>query len=169
MIVRDCTLADLPAVQSIYGHHALHGFGTFEEEPPTLEDMTARFTRIASHPSRFPYLVATDDAGSRVLGFAYCSEFRMRSAYRHTCEDSVYIAPDAIRSGVGRALLGPLVDRSRAAGFREMLAVIGDSKNAGSIGLHRAFGFEPVGTFRNVGYKLGRWVDVVLMQFTLVR
>lgn len=169
MIIRDCTLADLPAVQSIYGHHALHGFGTFEEEPPSLQEMTARYTRIVSHPSRFPYLVAADEAGGRVLGFAYASEFRTRSAYRHTCEDSVYIAPEAIRTGVGRALLAPLIERCRAAGLREMLAVIGDSENAGSIGLHRSFGFEPVGTFRNVGYKLGRWVDVVLMQLTLVR
>ncbi|MBV6425009.1 MAG: L-methionine sulfoximine/L-methionine sulfone acetyltransferase [Steroidobacteraceae bacterium] len=164
MEVRACVTADLPAVQAIYAHHVLHGTGTFEEVPPTLAEMTARHEHIVAD-GRFPFLVAID--GGRVIGYAYATEFRARSAYRHTCESSVYIAPDALRRGVGHALMHAVIDQCRAHGFREMLAVIGDSQNHASIGLHNALGFAHAGTFHDVGYKFGRWLDVVLMQLSL--
>lgn len=161
MQVRACTLADLPAVQAIYAHHVLHGTGTFEEVPPSVEEMTARWRQITAN-ERFPFLVA--EADGQVIGFAYASEFRARAAYRHTCESSVYIAPEAQRRGVGHALMHEVIAVCTARGLREMLAVIGDSQNYASIGLHGALGFAHVGTFHNVGYKFDRWLDVVLMQ-----
>ena len=164
MQVRACTLADLPAVQAIYGHHVLTGTASFELEAPSLGEMTARFRHVADE-ARYPFLVAQDD--SRVLGFAYASEFRARPAYRHTCENSVYVAPDSQRRGAGLALMRALIPACEARGLREMLAVIGDAENVGSIGLHRQLGFVQVGTFRNVGFKFGRWLDVVLMQLSM--
>ncbi|HEY8509081.1 MAG TPA: GNAT family N-acetyltransferase [Steroidobacteraceae bacterium] len=161
--VRDCAPADIAAVQEIYAHHVLHGFGTFEEEPPTVEEMLRRFNAIRA--SNFPYLVAQIDG--RVVGYAYAGPFRTRAAYRFTCEDSVYIAPDAQRRGVGLALMTELIARCEQRGMLQMLAVIGDSDNAGSIGLHRKLGFDHVGLLSNVGFKFGRWVDVVLMQKAL--
>lgn len=164
MEVRACAAADLPAVQAIYAHHVLHGTGTFEEVPPTLEEMAARHARIVAN-ARFPFLVAVEDGA--ILGFAYATEFRQRAAYRHTCESSVYIAPDAQRRGIGYALMHEVIARCSAQGLREMLAVIGDTHNHASIGLHAALGFAPVGTLHNVGHKFGRWIDVVLMQRSL--
>ena len=164
MEVRACTAADLPAVQAIYAHHVLHGTGTFEEVPPTLDEMTARHARIVAN-ARFPFLVAAEDGV--ILGFAYATEFRQRAAYRHTCESSVYIAPDAQRRGIGYALMREVIDRCTTQGLREMLAVIGDTQNYASIGLHAALGFAHVGTFHNVGHKFDRWIDVVLMQRSL--
>lgn len=164
MDVRACTSQDLPAVQAIYAHHVLHGTGTFEEVPPTLEEMTARHARIVAN-DRFPFLVAVEDG--TVLGFAYATEFRQRAAYRHTCESSVYIAPGAQRRGIGYALMHEVIAACTARGLREVLALIGDSQNYASIGLHAALGFAPVGTFHNVGFKFDRWVDVVLMQRSL--
>lgn len=163
--VRACTPADLPAVQAIYAREVLHGTGTFEEVPPTLDEISARWRYITAD-DRFPYLVAQD--GDRLVGFAYANEFRQRSAYRYTCESSVYIVPDAQRRGVGHALMREIIALSAARGLREMLAVIGDSQNYASIGLHGALGFAHVGTFHKVGYKFDRWIDVVLMQRTLV-
>lgn len=151
-------------MQAIYAHHVLTGLGTFEEIPPDLAEMTARFRRITG--AGWPYLVAAD-AGGAILGYAYASEFRLRSGYRHTCENSVYIAPAAQRRGVGLALMREIIRLVVARDQREMLALIGDSDNHASIGLHRALGFEHVGTFRNVGLKFGRWVDVVMMQRSL--
>lgn len=161
MQVRACTLADLPAVQAIYAHHVQNGTGTFEEVPPSVEEMTARWRQITAD-ERFPFLVA--EADGQVIGFAYASEFRARAAYRYTCESSVYIAPEAQRRGVGHALMHEVIALCAARDLREMLAVIGDSQNYASIGLHGALGFAHVGTFHNVGYKFGRWLDVVLMQ-----
>jgi len=164
MEVRACTSQDLPAVQAIYAHHVLHGTGTFEEVPPSLEEMTARHAGIVAN-DRFPFLVAVQDGA--VLGFAYASAFGDRAAYRYTCESSVYIAPDAQRRGIGHALMDQVIAQCTARGLREMLAVIGDSQNYASIGLHAALGFAHVGTFPNVGWKFERWIDVVLMQRSL--
>lgn len=160
VVVRDSTDADMAAVQTIYAHHVAHGLGTFEETPPDLAEMAAR--RDALIAGGFPYLVAERDG--RILGFAYAGPYRARSAYRHTAEDTIYVAPDAHRQGIGAALLTVVIERCAALGLRQMIAVIGDSGNAGSIGLHARLGFAEAGLLRSVGFKHGRWVDVVLMQ-----
>ena len=160
MIVRPATEGDAAALAEIYGHAVLHGFGTFEEEPPSAADMNAR--RRAVTDQGLPYLVA-EDAG-RVLGFAYAAPFRPRAAYRYTLEDSVYVAPDAAGKGVGRTVLRAVIEACEALGVRQLMAVIGDSENAASIGLHRSLGFEQTGVGRSVGFKHGRWVDIVHMQ-----
>jgi phosphinothricin acetyltransferase len=163
MLIRPAAEADAEALAAIYGHHVLHGFGTFEEAPPSPAEMDQRRRNIVQHG--LPYLVA-EEAG-QVLGYAYAAPFRARAAYRYTVEDSVYIAPDAIGRGVGRAVLSAVLDACEAMGLRQVLAVIGGSENAASIGLHRALGFEHAGVGRNVGYKHRRWVDVVWMQKAL--
>ena len=154
---------DLPAITAIYAHHVLHGTGTFEIEPPPLADMTARRAEVLSRS--LPWLVAEQDGA--LLGFAYANWFKPRPAYRFSAEDSIYVAPDAHGKGLGRALLTALLAHSQAAGVRQMLAVIGDSDNLGSIGVHRAMGFEQTGLMRAVGWKHGAWRDVVLMQRSL--
>jgi phosphinothricin acetyltransferase len=163
MDIRACTVADLDGVQAIYAHHVRTGFGTFEEEPPSVAEMRQRFEALVAHD--FPFLVAVIDG--RLAGYAYAGPFRPRAAYRHTCETSVYVAADAQRQGVGRELMLRVIGECQRLGKRQMLAVIGDSANAASIGLHTALGFEPVGVFKNIGYKFGRWVNVVLMQRAL--
>lgn len=163
MIIRAATAADADALAAIYGHHVLHGFGTFEEEPPSAAEMETRRAAIAARG--LPYLVA-EEAG-QVLGFAYAGPFRPRQAYRYTVEDSVYIAPDAVGRGVGRAVLSAVIAACEALGVRQVVAVIGDSGNAASIGLHRALGFEDAGVGRSFGFKHGRWVDIVWMQKSL--
>lgn len=160
MLIRTATPADLPAITAIYAHHVTHGTGSFELAPPGLAEMRSRFDSIAQ--AGFAYLVA--EADGVVLGYAYVSHFRTRPAYRFTVEDSIYVAPGAVGRGVGRALLERLVADATAAGMRQMLAVIGDSANAGSIALHRACGFNHAGAFRDVGWKAGAWRDIVLMQ-----
>src|SRR5262249_13849545 len=145
---------------SIYGHHVLHGFGTFEEVPPTPEDMAGRRAEVVQWG--LPYLVA--EADGRVLGFAYAGLFRPRAAYRYTVEDSVYVAPDALGRGVGKAVLSAVLAQCEAMGLRQVMAVIGDRENASSIGLHRALGFEPAGICKSVGFKHGRWLDTIWMQ-----
>jgi phosphinothricin acetyltransferase len=162
-IIRPAGRADMRRAQEIYAAHVMTGTGTFEEVPPDLDEMCRR--REAVLEARLPYLVAEENGA--ILGFAYATRYRPRSAYRHTAEDSVYVDPSAIGRGAGRALLGKVLELSAAAGYREMLAVIGDSGNAASIRLHAALGFRPVGTFRNVGLKFGRWLDTVLMQRSL--
>lgn len=162
--VRDATEADIPVIAEIYGHHVRFGLGTFEETPPSPEEMRQRHAEIAGRG--LPWLVAVDRRG-RVLGYAYAALYRLRSAYRYTLEDSIYVAPEAQRHGVGLTLLQALIARCTAAGYRQMVAVIGDSGNAGSIGVHARAGFERIGTFTAVGYKQARWVDVVLMQRAL--
>lgn len=163
ILVRDAQEADMPAIQAIYTHHVLHGLASFEETPPGVEEMLAR--RQAVLGLGLPYLAA--EAGSRIVGYSYASSYRPRPAYRHTVEDSVYVAPGEAGRGIGGALLAALIARCEAGPWRQMLAVIGDSGNAGSVALHRRFGFEPVGTLRSVGFKHGRWVDTVLMQRSL--
>ena len=163
MQIRPATLADLAAVQAIYAHHVLHGLGTFETDPPAPEEIERRFMQITG--DGFPYLIAAE--AGRVLGFAYANHFRTRAAYRNTVEDSIYIAADAMGRGVGTALLDALIERCAALGLRQMLALIGDSANAGSIGVHRRCGFEHTGVMTAVGRKFDRWVDVVIMQRAL--
>lgn len=161
--LRPATADDLPAITAIYAHHVLHGLASFETEAPTLAEMTRRFTAITD--AGYPYLVAVDDG--RVAGYAYANVYRTRPAYRHTVEDSIYLASGAAGRGLGRALLTRLIDECAQRGYRQMLAVIGDSANAASIGLHRACGFEMKCVLDAVGFKFGRWVDSVFMQRTL--
>lgn len=163
MIIRSVAPADLPSCRAIYGHAAVHGTGTFEETAPDLDEMERRMAAVLAHG--LPYLVAEEDG--RVLGFAYAAPFRLRAAYRYTVEDSVYVAPDAHGRGVGKALLGAVLDACAALGLHQILAVIGDTGNAGSIGLHRACGFELVGISPGLGFKFGRFIDVVFMQKAL--
>ena len=165
MEVRPATQADLPEIQSIYAHHVLHGTGTFEEVPPSVEEIAERFQKVTSHG--WSWLVATDATG--VLGYAYYTQFRDRSAYRYCVEDSVYVREDVRGQGVGKALVARLIQDATAAGMRQMIAVIGDSENVGSIGVHASLGFHMVGTMRAVGVKFGRWLDVVSMQRALGR
>lgn len=162
-ILRPSQEPDLPAITAIYGHHVLHGSGTFETEPPTLADMRARRAEVLAR--HLPFLVAEE--GGHIVGFAYCNWFKPRPAYRFSAEDSIYLAPDAHRRGLGRALLAELAAQAQAAGVRKLIAVIGDSANAGSIGVHRSVGFEQVGVLKSCGWKFERWLDVVLMEKTL--
>ena len=163
MIIRPATVGDAPAVAAIYGHHVLHGFGTFEEIPPSEDEIGRRIAAVLDRG--LPYLVA--ELAGEVIGFAYGAPFRPRAAYRYTVEDSVYIAPEAIGKGVGKALVARVIADCEALGLRQMVAVIGDSANAGSIGLHRSLGFEHAGIGRAFGFKHGRWVDIVWMQRAL--
>ena len=165
MLIRDAIQADLPAMTAIYAHHVLHGAGTFEEVPPDQADMAARMKKVLGGPGN-AWLVAEDEAG-RVSAYAYYGAFRERSAYRFTVENSIYVRDDVRGQGVGKALVAELIARAEAAGFRQMIAVIGDSENVGSIGLHVSLGFKQIGTMRAVGMKFGRWVDVVTMQLSL--
>jgi len=158
--IRPSTDRDLPEITAIYGHHVLHGTGTFETTPPSESDMAARRADVLA--KGLPYLVVED--GGRVLGFAYCQWFKPRPAYRFSAEDSIYLHPDAAGKGLGRALLAELAARAEAVGIRKLIAVIGDSGNAGSIGVHKALGFSPVGQFKSCGWKFGRWLDIVLME-----
>ncbi len=161
--IRDATDDDLVAVQAIYAHHVNHGLASFEEVPPDVEEIARR--RDVARQNRLPYVVAEIDG--EVQGFAYASPFRDRPAYRYTVEDSVYVAPDAVGAGIGSALLSAVIDRCAEQGFRQMVAVIGDSANDASIGLHAKHGFEQAGMMRAVGFKFGRWVDSVRMQRAL--
>ena len=161
--LRPAGASDFTSIHAIYRHHVLNGLGSFEEQPPELAEMQRRHGDVVAHG--LPYLVALAD--DKLLGYAYAAPFRARSAYRFTVEDSVYIAPEAIGHGVGRALLTAVIERCTGLGKRQMIAVIGDSGNAGSIALHRALGFSPPMTLHGVGFKFGRWVDIVLMQRAL--
>ena len=154
---------DLDAITRIYGHHVLHGTGTFETTPPSLADMTARRADVLS--KGLPWLVVED--GGQVLGFAYGNWFKPRPAYRFSVEDSIYMDPASHGKGLGRALLTELMTALERGGVRKVMAVIGDSANAGSIGVHTALGFETVGVVQSCGWKFDRWLDIVLMQKTL--
>jgi L-amino acid N-acyltransferase YncA len=160
MSVRPATAADAPALAELYAHHVLNGAGTFEEIPPGVTEMEVRLHNVRARG--LPWVVA-EEAG-RLLAFAYAAPYRLRSAYRYAVEDSVYVAPDAQRRGLGRATLQRVIEDCEALGMRRMVAVIGDSANAGSHALHAALGFVPAGVLPAVGYKQGRWLDVVLMQ-----
>ncbi len=154
---------DLPEIQAIYAHHVLHGAGTFEEVPPSVEEIEARFARVTRRG--WSWLVAADATG--VLGYAYYTQFRDRIAYRFTAENSIYVREDVRGQGVGKALVARLLEDAEQAGFRQMLAVIGDADNVGSIGVHASLGFRKAGQMRSVGFKFGRWVDSVYMQRAL--
>lgn len=160
LIVRPSTAEDLPAITRIYGHLVLHGTGTFELEAPDEPEMARRRDDVLG--KGLPWLVAERDG--QLLGYAYANHFRPRRAYRFCLEDSIYLDPAAQGKGVGRILLAELLSQCEARGARQMLAVIGDSANAGSIGVHRACGFEAAGLFKSAGWKFDRWLDVVLMQ-----
>ena len=162
-IIRPSRDADLPAITAIYAHHVLYGTGTFETTPPTENEMAARRADVLA--KGLPFLVA-EDAG-RVLGYAYCQWFKPRPAYRFSAEDSIYMDPDAAGKGLGRQLLTALADEAQSVGIRKLIAVIGDSANAGSVGVHRSLGFTPVGVFKSCGWKFGKWLDIVLMEKTL--
>ena len=163
ILVRPSADADIPGIARIYGHHVLNGLASFEEVAPPAEEMARRRADIVA--KGFPYLVA-EEAG-QVVGYAYCSGYRPRSGYRFSVEDSIYVAPGRGGAGIGSLLLPRLVDAATALGARQMIAVIGDSANHGSIRLHARFGFRHAGTLEAIGFKLGRWVDSVLMQRAL--
>lgn len=163
LLIRPSTEADLPAITTIYEHAVLHGTGTFELDVPDQAEMAKR--REAVLANGLPWLVAV--RGDQVLGYAYANFFRPRRAYRFCLEDSIYLHPDAQGQGVGKQLLVELMAQCEARGARQMLAVIGDSANAGSIGVHRSCGFEHTGVLKASGWKFGRWLDVVLMQRAL--
>jgi len=162
--VREAASHDFPGITRIYGHHVVHGLATFEDEPPSEDDMLRRYIEVQMH--RLPWLVA-EGGGGAVVGYAYAMPYRLRAAYRFTLEDSIYVAPDAMRRGVGCRLLSDLVERCTALGHRQMIAVIGDSANAASIRLHEKLGFRHVGMLPASGFKHNRWVDSVLMQRAL--
>jgi phosphinothricin acetyltransferase len=157
--VRESTVGDIAAIAAIYAEHVRTGLASFEETPPEAAEMAARRHRILARA--LPYLVA--DVDGSVIGFAYAGPFRERSAYRYTVENSVYVAARSRHRGVGRALLAALIERCTALGYRQMVAVIGDSANAPSIGLHAALSFRLAGVLPSAGFKLGRWVDCVIM------
>jgi len=154
---------DVAAITAIYAHHVLNGTGTFETEPPSAADMVARRADVLS--KKLPYLVAEVDG--EVLGFAYCNWFKPRPAYRFSAEDSIYMAEKARGKGLGAQLLAALSQAAQDVGVRKLIAVIGDSANAGSIGVHRAQGFTNVGVLKDCGWKFGQWRDVVLMEKSL--
>ena len=163
MNIRPATRQDLAAVTAIYAHHVLNGTGTFETDPPSESEMTQRWQDVQHNG--LPYLVAESDG--RVLGYAYANWFKPRPAYRFSAEDSIYLHPDAVGKGLGALLLNELLVQLEALGVRQVLAVIGDSNNMGSVGVHHKLGFERIGVMSSVGWKFGRWLDVVLMQKTL--
>jgi len=168
-LIRPVTTNDIDAITAIYRHHVLTGTASFEEVPPDAADMAARFAAIQERG--LPYLCLEDalepDSPPRLLGYAYAGPYRPRTAYRFTVEDSIYLAPEAAGRGYGKLLLARLIEECRARELREIVAVIGDSGNHASIGLHRRLGFRDVGILRQVGLKFGRWLDTVLMQLTL--
>ncbi len=161
--IRPARPADLPRIAAVYADAVLNGVASFELEPPDEAEMAARFARITG--AGLPWLAAEIDG--RLVGYAYAGPYRPRPAYRFTLENSVYVDPEARGAGVGHALLARLIDAAAALGCRRMIAVIGDSGNAASIGLHRALGFTPAGVLRSVGWKHGRWLDSVLMERAL--
>jgi phosphinothricin acetyltransferase len=160
LVVRRCTEQDMPEVREIYALEVLEGTASFELEPPSRADMSARFAAIDA--AGLPYLVAEQEG--RIAGYAYAGLYRPRPAYRHTVEDSVYVARWARRHGVGRALLEAVIQAATDRGMRQMIAIIGDSAHTASIRLHAQVGFRLVGTLEHVGWKFGRWLDTVIMQ-----
>lgn len=163
LTIRDAADRDVAAITAIYAGHVLHGSASFEEVPPDVDEIRRRFRDIRD--SGRPYLVA--EIGGRIVGYAYASAYRTRTAYRFTLEDSIYLDPASAGKGVGTRLMAALIERCEAGPWREIVAIIGDSANEPSIALHRKFGFVLVGTLRNVGFKHGRWLDSVVMQRSL--
>lgn len=158
-VIRDCQETDMAAIQAIYTYYVTRSCASFEEAPPTVEEMIGR--RAKTLARGLPYLVA--EADGEVIGYTYAGPFRTRSAYRYTIEDSIYVAPGVVRRGVGLTLLSSLVRRCTELGYRQMIGIIGDSANQGSIGVHRKAGFVQEGVLRGVGLKFGHWIDVVIM------
>jgi len=163
MLIRPAAPQDLPAIQSIYAYHVLHGLASFEEEAPPVEEMQRRYEDVTRQG--LPYLAAEESG--EVLGYGYCTLYRTRSAYRHTLEDSIYVKQGKQGKGIGKAVLAELIQRSTALNYRQIIAVIGDSANAASIAVHASLGFVRSGSLRSSGYKFGRWVDTVFMQLPL--
>lgn len=163
LTIRDSVDGDVARIAAIYGHHVLHGLASFEEVPPASEELARRRDAILARG--LPYLVG--ESAGHVVGYAYASPYRSRSAYRFTVEDSIYIDAAEIGRGHGRALLSRLIETCTGLGYRQMVAVIGGSDQWPSIGLHQALGFARIGVLPAVGYKFGRWVDTVLMQRAL--
>lgn len=163
MLLRDATEADLPAITAIYAHHVLHGTGSFEQIPPTEAEMAARFRKVRD--AGWAWLVAEENG--EILGYGYFAQYRDRYAYRFSAEDSVYVREEVRGQGLGKALVSALLVRAEACGFRQMFAVIGDSENVGSIGLHLSLGFRQVAVLKSVGFKFGRWLDTVTMQIAV--
>src|SRR5476649_2384279 len=162
-VIRPAVAADLPAITEIYEHAVLYGTATFELIPPDLAEMTRRFGALME--GGYPYFVAVREG--RVIGYAYAGAYRPRPAYRFTVENSVYLQPAIHRRGIGLQLLQRLIAESEARGYRQMIAVIGDSANAGSIGVHARCGFQMIGTHSDVGFNSGRWPDTVMRQRAL--
>ena len=163
IVIRASRDGDVPTIMRIYGHHVLTGLASFEETAPSEAEMARRRGEITTRG--YPYLAAEEDG--RVVGYAYCSQYRPRPGYRFSVENSIYVEPSRTRGGVGSLLLPALIEAATAFGARQMIAVIGDSANMASIRLHRRFGFRQVGQIEAVGFKLGRWVDSVIMQRAL--
>lgn len=163
MQLRQAAPADLAGITSIYAHHVRHGTGSFEETPPTLDEMRARHRAIVD--AGYPWFVA--DGGGGLAGYAYAGPYKTRSAYRFTVEDSVYVDPAHTGRGVGSALLERLIEICAGAGYRQMMAVVGDSENGASLALHRRHGFREIGRAEAIGYKFGRWLDIVYLQRAL--
>lgn len=159
-LIRPSRDEDLDAITRIYAHHVLHGTGTFETTPPTRDEMAGRQADVLG--KGLPWLVIEVDG--QVMGYAYGNWFKPRPAYRYSVEDSIYMAPESAGKGLGKLLLTELLAQCERAGVRKVMAVIGDSANAGSIGVHKALGFEQVGVVQSCGWKFGRWLDIVLMQ-----
>ena len=162
-MIRPSRDEDIASITAIYAHHVLNGTGTFEIDPPSVADMTGRRADVLS--KGLPYIVA-EEAG-QVIGYAYCTWFKPRPAYRFSAEDSIYLAPGVHGKGIGRALLAELAVQAERVGIRKLIAVIGDSSNAGSVGVHRSLGFEHVGILKSCGWKFDQWLDVVLMEKAL--
>lgn len=163
LLIRSSCDEDTAAITALYAYHVLHGTGTFETEAPGNAEMGLRRTDVLA--KGLPYLVAEQDG--KIIGFAYGNWFKPRSAYRYSVETSIYLAPDLQRQGLGRALLAELLARCERAGIRKLMAIVGDSANAGSIGVHRSVGFTEVGTIAACGWKFGAWRDIVILQKTL--
>ena len=160
-IIRALSNDDIPAVTAIYGHHVQTSTASFETVAPSVEEMTARFTQM--HSANFPILVAID-ANDKVMGYAYAGPHKPRAAYSHTVEDSIYIHPDYMGLGIGRALLTAIIDQAQLRGYKQMMAVIGGSDNHGSVKLHASLGFTHIGIAQKIGFKFNKFVDVVFMQ-----
>ncbi|MAH85106.1 MAG: GNAT family N-acetyltransferase [Rhodospirillaceae bacterium TMED8] len=163
VMVRDARHQDIPAIQSIYAYHVLHGVGSWEKTPPEIDEMVTRHDTITKN--KYPYYVGTIDG--EVLGYAYVCSYRPRPAYQFTVENSVYVANDAARRGIGLTLLDALISQCTFLGFRRMVAIIGDSANYPSIGLHKKAGFHHVGIIPACGFKHEKWLDQVIMQRAL--
>lgn len=153
----------IPAIRDIYAHHVIHGTGSFETDPPDTHEMLARLEKI--HSLGLPWIVALQE--DRVIGYCYLTRYRERYAYRYTLEDSIYIDPAAQRQGAGKALLRHVIDWAETHGYRQLIAMVGDSNNQGSLKVHQQVGFTEIGTLKDVGFKHGRWLDTVLLQRTL--